>query len=199
MQRETRMLALPGGARSPPRSAQPSPSWPRTVCDVVERLEVPEADRLVGGARRQEELVRVELEGRHGAAVWGELAEELPGLEVPDLRRFAGGRADGVVGMVSGVVFGPRQGQMEEAEASIFDRERMRGERRWREERLVGPQGARLDAAVLPPRGDPPAVGAERHPGHPARVALVGVDAPLAADVPDLDVRVQGARSEEIP
>ena len=55
-----------------------------------------------------------------------------------------------------------------------------------------------LDCALLPGGGDPLSVWAELDAVDLLAVALVGEDAALAPDVPQLEVRVVGARREEV-
>ena len=55
-----------------------------------------------------------------------------------------------------------------------------------------------LDGALLSGRGDPLSVGAELDAVDLLAVALVGEDAALAPDVPQLEVGVVRARGEEV-
>ena len=55
-----------------------------------------------------------------------------------------------------------------------------------------------LDHSVVSARDDPTAVRREDDLAHALRVALVRLDARLAPDVPDLEVRVHGARREKL-
>lgn len=193
-------------------SAPTPPFTPRTVRDVFERLQVPESNGPIRGPGCQQKLVRVVLEDGHGAVVGRKLPEELSGLEVPDLpfgRRFRGfavvrGSGGGASAAVGGAGWRLKIGCCDEGREEAARAERPWGYRHRtgapasRASFRSGKTDARLDAAVLPARCNPPPVGAEGDFRHPARVALVRVNAPFAADVPDLHVRVKGPGGEEL-
>ena len=58
--------------------------------------------------------------------------------------------------------------------------------------------GSYSDSGVLPGRGDPLAVGAELNTVDPVGVSLVGEDAPLPPDVPQLDGLVGRSGGQEV-